>query len=77
MSYHAIQSFNHTTSQKGHRYENMSNPNTYIYVSQSDDDDLVDEPVKTFSTVHPYSSQRLSESSSYEITKDVLSSYME
>ena len=68
VSYHAIQSFDPTTSQKGHGYENISNPNIYPYVPQSDDDDLIDESVKIFSTVHPYSGQRLSKSSSYEIT---------
>ena len=68
VSYRAIQSFDHTTCQKGHGYGNMSNPNTYPYVSQSNDNDLIGEPVKIFFTIHPYSDQRLSESSSYEIT---------
>ena len=65
--------FDHTTSQKGHGYENMSNLNTYPYVSRSDDDDLIDESVETISTIHPCSGQRLSESLSYEIIQDVLS----
>ena len=60
MSYRAIQSFDHTTSQKGHGYENMSNPNTYLYVSRFDDDNSIDEPVEIISTVHLFSSQRLS-----------------
>ena len=68
VSYHAIQSFNHTTSRKRYGYENMSNPNTYPYVSQSDDDDSIDESVEIIFTVYPCSGQRLSESSSYEIT---------
>ena len=68
VSYHAMQSSDHTTSQKGHGCGNISNPNTYLYVSRSDDDDSIDEPVETFSTVHPYSGQRLLESLFYEIT---------
>ena len=68
VSYRAIQSFDHTTSRKDRGYENMSNPNTYLYVSQSKDDDSMDEPVEIISTIHPCSGQRLSESPSYEIT---------
>ena len=68
VSYRAIQFFDHTTSRKGHEYENISTSNTYLYVSQSDDDDLVDKLVEIISTVYPCSGQRLSESSSYEIT---------
>ena len=67
VSYHAIQSFNHTTSQTAYGHKNMSSPNTYLYVSQFNYDDSVDESVKFFSTVHPCSGQRLSKSSSYEI----------
>ena len=37
----------------GHGHENMSSPNTYRYVFRSDDDDLINELVKIFSTVHP------------------------
>ena len=62
ISYRAIQSFDHIISQTDHGYENISSPNTYPYVSRSDDDDSIDDPVKFFS------SQRLLESSSYEIT---------
>ena len=53
MSYRVIQSFDHTISWKDHGYENMSNLNTYPYVSQSDDDDSTDEPLETLSNVHP------------------------
>ena len=67
ISYRAIQSFDHTLSRKDHGYENMSNSNTYPYISQSDDDDSIDELVETFFTIHLCSDQRLSESSSYEI----------
>ena len=59
MSYHVIQSFDHTTSRKDHGYENMSNLNTYPYISRSDDDDSIDEPVEIISIVHPCSGQRL------------------
>ena len=48
ISYRIIQSFDHTTSQKDHGYENISNPNTYPYVSRSDDDDSINELVKIF-----------------------------
>ena len=68
VSYRTIQSFDHITSETGHEYEIMSSPNTYPYVSQSDNDNSIDEPVKIFSTVHPCFSQRLSKLSSYEIT---------
>ena len=58
MSYRAIQSFDHTTSRKGHGHENMSNPNTYPYISQSDNDDSIDKSVEIFSTIHPCPGQR-------------------
>ena len=77
VSYRTIQSFDHTTSRKDHGYENMSNSNSYPYVSRSDNDDLIDELIETIFTVHPCSDQRLSESSSYEIIYNVLSSYKE
>ena len=67
MSYRIIQFFDHTTSQTDHEHENMSMPNIYLYVSQFDDDDSVDESVKNFFTIHSCSDQRLLESSSYEI----------
>ena len=51
-NYHAIQSFNHATSQIDHRHGIMSSPNIYPYISRSDDDDLIDEPVEIFSTIH-------------------------
>ena len=68
VSYHAIQSFDHTTSQTDHGHENISSPNIYLYVSRSDDDDSIDELVEIFSTIHPCSDQKLLESSFYEIT---------
>ena len=55
VNYHAIQFFDHIIFRKGHGHENMSNPNTYLYVSRFDDDDSIDESVKIISTVHPYS----------------------
>ena len=68
MSYRAVQSFDHTISQKGHGHGNMLSPNTYPYISRSDDNDSIDELVKIFSIVHSCFGQRLLESSSYEIT---------
>ena len=53
VSYHAIQSFDHITSPIDYGHENMSSPNTYPFVSQFDDYDSINEPVKIFSTVHP------------------------
>ena len=72
MSYRTILSFDHTTSLKGHGYRNISNPNIYPYVSQSDDDDSIDESIEIIFIVHPCSGQRVSESSSYEIIQEFL-----
>ena len=68
VSYRVIQSFSQTTSQMSCGHENMLNSNIYPYISRFDNDDSIDESIKFFSTVHPYFGQRLSESSSYEIT---------
>ena len=46
----------------------MLSPNTYPYVSRSDDADSIDELINFFFNIHPCSDQRLSESSSYEST---------
>ena len=48
MSYCTIQFFDHTTFQTDYGYVNMSSLITYPYVSQSDNDDSIDEPIKFF-----------------------------
>ena len=47
-SYRAIQSFNQTTSQMNCGYEIMSNLITYLNISQSEGDDLVDDTLEFF-----------------------------
>ena len=45
-TFRVIQSFSQTTSQMSCEYENISNLITYHYVSQSKDDDSVDDILK-------------------------------
>ena len=66
VSYCAIQSFDHTISLASYGHKNILSPNIYPYISRSNDDDSVDEPIKIFFTVHHCSSHRLLKSSSYE-----------
>ena len=47
VSFRVIQSSNQTTSQMSYGYENMSNLITYLYVSQFEDDDSVDDTLET------------------------------
>ena len=47
ISYHAIQSFNQITSQMSRGYGIMSNPIAYLNVSQSKDDDSIDDILET------------------------------
>ena len=42
-----IQSFSQPTSQMSYGYRNISNPITYLYVSRSEGDDLVDDILQT------------------------------
>ena len=53
MSYRAIQSFDHTTSQVSYEQESMSSSNTYLYISRSEDDNSVDDILETLSNYHP------------------------
>ena len=46
VSSYVIQSFSQTTSQMRFGHENMINPITYLYVSQFEGDDLVDDTLK-------------------------------
>ena len=48
-NYRVIQSFSQITFQMSCGYENISNPITYLYVSQSEGDDSVDDALKIFS----------------------------
>ena len=48
VSFCVIQSFSQTTSQMSCGHEKISNPITYLYVSQSKGDDLVDDTLETF-----------------------------
>ena len=47
VSFRVIQSFSQTTSQISCGYKNMSNPITYLYVSQSEGDDSVNDTLET------------------------------
>ena len=46
VSYHAIQFFSYIMSQMSNGYGIMSKPNTYLYVSQSEGDELIDDILK-------------------------------
>ena len=67
MSYHAIQSFDHTISQIDYGHEIMTSPNTYPYISRYNDDDSVDGLLETLFNIHPVLAKRLTKSLSYEI----------
>ena len=62
--------FNPSITQHSEKVMDMKIYQTQIsnHISRSDDDDLIDKLVKIIFTIHPYSGQRLSESSSCEIT---------
>ena len=47
-----IQFFNHTIFQISYGYKIMSNSNTYLYVSRSEDIDSVNDILKTLSNYH-------------------------
>ena len=48
VSFHVIQSFSQTTSQMSCGHENILNSITYHYISQSEDDDLVNDTLEIF-----------------------------
>ena len=47
-SYRVIQFFSQITSQMSCGHENMLDPITYLYISQSKGNDLVDDILETF-----------------------------
>ena len=66
-SYHAIQSFSHTTSQMSYGYRIMSKANAHLYVSRLEGDDSVDDTLEISFELSSCFGQRLSESLSCEI----------